>query len=205
MINKKLLVVAVFASALSTSSAFAKTEGNYVGFNAIRAMSSYKHDGVKLNKTNASDSNVIGAGIDYKYAINFGGVFVAPVVFAESLNSSAHSSKKDTDTLQTKYRYGIKANVGYDITDNISTYLVVGAARNHFVSIDTPENSVNPDIAKTNKIGFLYGLGASYNLTKDVALNLEYNRQSATFKFRGDTTKRKAAIQVAQIGLAYHF
>ena len=116
MINKKLLAVASIATVLSASSAFAKTEGSYFGINANRSSTEFSNvetsdltgvgavvaagvstmpaAGTYTNSYNKlkADSN-FGAGASYKYAINFGGFYVAPGLFAESINAKEQKSR----------------------------------------------------------------------------------------------------------------
>lgn len=276
MINKKLLAVASVAAVISASSAFAKTEGNYAAINAVRSSTSYSGIkatifkdtgtlGIPAATTNpatpatfstdpatgeqkfGSDSS-FGAGFSYKYAINFGGVYIAPGIFAESINAESKVSSSitnnnsaspslaadtytsismdDTTTVESKYRYGIKADIGYDITEDLAAYLVVGISNNEYdvknqenttTSTATVTSDGNPIVYgagttdtetykdSVSKIGFIYGLGGSYNLSEDVTLNAEYNRQSVNFKFKDVDEKLKTTVSVAQVGIAYRF
>ena len=201
MINKKLLAVAAIASVLSTSSAFAKTEGNYVGLNVLKSNINSKDSS---GKTNYKD---YGFGVDYKYAFNFNGAFIAPGAFFDSITNLSRKNQGAVANHNKFYRYGIKTNVGYDITNDLSAYLVAGAAANT-TSYHTSIREKHQNQTMT-KVGFLYGLGTSYNLSKDVTLSAEFNREKVTFANTQSSNfpKDKATdtVSVAQIGVAYHF
>ena len=186
-----------------------KQEGNYFGTNIIRSDIENK----------ASDENInikdhqIGFGADYKYAINFNGFFVAPGVFVERNNTEAKISENDVylpgDSLSvkanTKYRYGIKSDIGYDITNDLSAYLTGGLSRNNYqFTLQYGNGGVTEQHKESgNKIGYFYGLGLAYNINKDISLNTEYNMQKIDYKF--DVDKVKADLSVAKIGVSYHF
>ncbi len=224
MINKKLLSAASLAAIIFSSSAFAKTEGNYVGLNVIRSSLTGKGEDVGSSSIKGKQ---IGFGVDYKYAINYDNFFVAPGVFAENNNNEG---KKSTDTIENnqgiydkesrslgyknKYRYGVKLDIGYDITDQFAVYFTNGLSRNHlqlnnnYSEYTNNNGQINSDQGssktKFKKIGYFYGLGATYNVAKDVSVNAEYNIQNINPKPSG-YSKIKTNIGVAKIGVAYHF
>lgn len=194
--KKLFLVTAVITSI--TSSAFAKTAGNQLGVDILYASAKHKYN-PSGGYGKFDDSNV-GFGANYKYAISLGdNIFIAPGVFAEKLGTEAKDDDRDPTTLN--YRYGAKLDVGYDITDKFAVYATVGAASINYkvdwksIGRKTTGNEFSPT----------YGLGFSYNIQKNLALNFEYNYQQADLKTPGNLAKNKTELSVAKIGVAYRF
>ncbi|MBP7710550.1 MAG: porin family protein [Rickettsiales bacterium] len=200
---KKLLITTSILATLVTSSGFAKTEGNIVGVNLLRASATNEYqvtDATASNYAPFKDSSV-GFGASYKYAINFDKIFVAPGVFFDQLSLKAKD--QDDDTVSASHRYGAKVDVGYDITDNFSAYVTGGLAN---VSYKVDWKSANQK-KSGSQASLIAGLGVAYKVTENVTLGFEYNTQSPTFKTpdNGGINEVKSKIQVAQIGVAYNF
>ncbi len=200
---KKLLVTTSLLATLVTSSALAKTEGNLVGINLLRSSATNQYQRTNVASSNYSDfkDSAIGVGASYKYAVNFGQVFVAPGVFFDKLSLKAKD--QDDDTVSSSYRYGAKVDVGYDITDNISAY-VTGGLANVSYKVDWKSLDQKKSGSKTSFIG---GIGVAYKLSKELTVGFEYNAQTPTFKTpdAGGINEVKSKIRVAQIGVAYNF
>ncbi len=212
---KKLLITTSILATLVTSSAFAKTEGNIVGVNLLRASATNEYQKTEATASNYAsfkDSST-GAGVSYKYAFNFDQIFVAPGVFFDQLSLKAKD--QDDDTVSASHRYGAKVDVGYDITDNFSAYVTGGLANMSYKvdwkSIDMKKSIEEVASSKINisgsKTSALVGIGLSYKVSKDITLGFEYNSQTPTFKTpdNGGINEVKSKIRVAQIGVAYNF
>ena len=201
MINKKLLAVVSLAAAVSTSAAFAKTEGNYAGVNLIRsATKSVYFDRSTTGSVKFEDNHKVGVGADYKYAINFDGVFIAPGAFAEY--NGARAKDVDGDQVKTKYRYGLKADIGYDITDSFAIYFTNGLAATNY---KTDWRYSGNGGKSSTELGYFYGAGLVYTLNKDLSINLEYNQQTVDYKTHDRTKKAETELSVANVGVSYHF
>jgi opacity protein-like surface antigen len=195
---KKIIAIAAIAATLATSHALAKTEGNYVGVDILRttAENQYKPDG---GYGKFKDSSV-GVGVNYKYAFNFNQVFLAPGVFFDQLGTKAKDL--DGDNVSANYRYGAKLDLGYDITDEFAVYFTNGLSA---LNYEVNWKSVDEKKSAT-QLGYFYGAGLSYKVIKDVVLSFEYNNQSLNnLKTPDASTKVKADIRVAKIGISYNF
>ena len=200
---KKFILITTVASVISGSAAFAKTEGNIVGLNILRASASnqYQKSGSIAANYSKFDDSAIGFGASYKYAFNFNQIFVAPGVFFDKLGLKAKD--QDGDTVSSSYRYGAKADLGYDVTEDFSAYLTAGVANtNYKVDWKTSEEKKSG-----TKLGYIAGVGVAYKVAKNLIVSLEYNMQSPTFKTpdHGGINEVKSKIKVAQIGVAYNF
>jgi len=196
---KKLVLITALIASLSHS-AFAKTQGNQVGVDLLYATA--KHDYNGRNTYGKFDDKSVGYGLNYKYALNFDNVFVAPGVFAEKLGTEAKD--RDRDSVLANYRYGAKVDIGYDITDQFAVYATGGAAS---VNYKVDWKSVG---SKTtgNKIGYVYGAGVAFSATKNLVFNLEYNIQKVDFKtpvLGGGITTAETTLSVAKVGVSYRF
>lgn len=199
MINKKLLAVASIVAVVSSSSAFAKTEGNYVGLNAVRSHAKNQYTVSGADSGSDFKDNAVGFGADYKYAFNMNDFFIAPGAFIERNGTKAKDV--DGDNVNIEYRYGLKADIGYDVNDSLSVYFTNGISNNAY-KVDW--RSVGTKKTGT-EIGYFYGLGVAYNVTKDIAMNIEYNMQSIELDTPVSATKVENDLSVVKLGVSYHF
>ncbi len=222
---KKLVLITAAVAVLSSSSAFAKTEGNYVGVDLHKAVTSSRYinngsagtSGIGLNA--AQDQSKTGLGVSYKYAFNFDKFFVAPGVFFERIGTNTllavdpefGESYISDRYFQIKNRYGIRADFGYDITDTFAAYVTGGITRTGYKS-NTNINGAGAEqsdgiatLAKS-KLGFMYGVGAIQHLNDNVSLGVEYNTQALTAVGANPNNQRiKSRIDLYKLTLAYHF
>lgn len=204
---KNALVSTLFvASVCAGSQALAKTEGNYVGIDLLRvkAQHQYANSGTDSPYAKFSDS-ATGFGINYKYAINFDGFFIAPGAFYEKLGTKAIDSDKDNISLN--HRYGAKIDFGYDFADNFALYFSGGLASVNY-KVDWKSSN---ESTSGNKVAPMVGVGAAYYPHKNLALTLEYNFQRVVLSTPNFDTvplkinEAKTDIGTVKIGAAYHF
>ncbi|MDX2083402.1 MAG: outer membrane beta-barrel protein [Rickettsiales bacterium] len=189
---KKIIAITAVAVSMLTSSALAKTEGNYASANLLYNRTSFNYQN-ESNKT----SNGAGIGFGYKYAFNFDKIFIAPGVFVEKNNIN---SDVGPDKINIKNRYGFKADLGYDLEDNLSVYLVGGLS---FLNYRT-SSEFDGSLSNRSKSSLFYGAGISHDYSKNISFSLEYNTQSLSLKDRaGD--KIKTDNNTVKIGLNYKF
>ena len=209
MINKKLLAAASVAVAVAaSSSAFAKTEGHYAGVNIVRSDSGSQHISEGVNVTNKFNDRGIGAGLDYRYAFNMNNFFIAPGLFVEKNNIKTRGSEDEmTSKISINYRYGLKANIGYDVTDEASVYFTNGLSNTLYkVGFSGVDDGVKFNGEKsTGAIGYFYGAGVAYNVTKEVAVNVEYNTQKIDLNTAFVGAKVENTLSVVKLGVSYHF
>jgi opacity protein-like surface antigen len=185
MINKKLLAAVSIAATIATSSAFAKTEGSYVGVDLLAT--EYKlinTDGSRTNNTS------YGIGANYKYAFNFDKIFVAPGVFYN--HNRAEIKNLQGGRGQLKYSYGAKADLGYDITDKFAPFVTLGyqESRHTFSGVD---NATEESI--------VYGVGGKYSVTNDVDVALAYEYSN----YVKSGVPNSVNPEVIKLGVAYKF
>ena len=200
---KKFIVIAAVAASLATSSAFAKTEGNYVGIDFLKTSSTnrYQVHGSKSSSYGAFDNTSDGVGLNYKHAMNFDQIFVAPGVFFDRLG--AESKDQSGRTVTTNSRYGAKLDLGYDLTETFSAYFTNGLAN---VNYSTNTASAGGR-GSSSKIGYFYGAGLINKISKDLSLVVEYNTQTLNIPTSAlaNADHVKSKLGVAKLGLAYNF
>ncbi len=191
MINKKLFAVVSLATTIATSSAFAKTEGNYVGVDALATQ--YK---VQNANDTRNDNIHYGVGVNYKYAFNMDNIFVAPGIFY-NFNDAENRAKGSDYKSEMKYSYGVKADLGYDITDKFAAFVTLGYQE---ARLDASQPSVVYYKDATTE-SIIYGLGAKYSVTNniDVALAYEYNNYTKS------GTANAYNPELMKLGVAYKF
>lgn len=201
---KKILSVAAILAVFSTTSAFAKTEGSYLELDLLRsaAKNNYKFsNGTKSDKFKDNSTNF---GVSYKYAFNFNNLFVAPGVFFDNLSNSAKDS--DGDKVNLNHRYGVKFDIGYDVTDKAAVYFTNGFASTAY-KVDWGNSDLG--VKSGSKVGYFFGGGVLYHVASNVTVNFEYNVQSLNklhTPYDNITgAKAETKVSVAKVGVAYHF
>jgi predicted porin len=172
--KKNLLITSALAALISTS-AFAKTEGNYVGVDLI-------HSNFEIDNSTTDDGDV-SLGINYKHAFNFGGLYIAPEIFFDYSNIDLGSSS------EIEHLYGVKANVGYDISDKVSIFGAVGYA----------EDRQKDGTTSYAEEFTIYGLGATYSLDNSVSLKAAYDIAE------GEALGSDETYNIFRLGVAYNF
>ncbi len=191
--KNKLFTAASIVAILASSAAYAKTEGASTSFNLLQNQLSTKATAPVKSGT-GTDSNRYGFGVSYKYAFNMDGMFVAPGVYADF-----NHGNKDNGS---KYGYGVRADLGYDINNNVAPYFVVGLGRLNVKSIAV---SSTAKAKSFNKNTLLLGFGVKTMVTENIDLNFEYNTQSFNLKEKGGNKKTHNKLQTVQVGVAYKF
>lgn len=199
-VEEKTVAPVEKASARSSSEKSNKTAGHYVGaswvMSHLKFNERYRDGSAGSNFVNVqpaySENNFEGFDVNYKYAFNFDGIFVAPGVFFEKTNASADSNPaagiayaNDFQNVKINKRYGLKADIGYDIDETFSPYVTGGYAildystRNYLVNSSTPPYPLlGTHTIHATQGDWFYGLGVKANCSKNISLNLEYNRHS---------------------------
>jgi opacity protein-like surface antigen len=199
-IMKKLILITAIIAAVS-SSAFAKTQGNSVEFGILRSSSENEYilNGVSQSYYGKFEDSSFGAFLGYKHAFNFNNVFIAPGVFFDYLGLEAKD--RDGDTVSSNYRYGVKLDIGYDITDSVAAYVTGGFSN---VAYEVNWKSIN-EKKSDSESDYLIGGGISYKISKDWGMNLEYNVQDLEYYTPENSDKIGVKIAVAKLGISYNF
>ncbi|MFT6346660.1 MAG: opacity protein-like surface antigen [Myxococcota bacterium] len=117
-----------------------------------------------------------------------------------------------------KYRYGLKFDAGYDVTDNFALYLTGGLSNNSYefnrISDyrDGAGNAIDNDNQTDDIHDYFYGDGLKISLAKNINIGLEYNVQSVDFVLEEGAGGLFPAgvviandLEVIKFGLSYNF
>jgi opacity protein-like surface antigen len=215
---KKLFVISFLAASVFNISAFAKTQGSYVGLDLLNTKVKFferftnsSHPESTDRKPSFSHSDY-GAGLHYNYAVNLNGLFIAPGLILEFNNSTTngHGEKQDLQRLKISNRYGVKLDVGVDITDVIAPYLTGGYVAIRHNSREY-YNSVNTNSRSATSMNWFYGAGIKFNCNKLTSVNVEYNTQNFDVRnfVQGNTvqldSRYRTRMDVLKFGLSYRF
>jgi opacity protein-like surface antigen len=193
--KNKLFTAASIVAILASSAAYARTEGASTSFNLLQNQLSSKITAPAASKTaSTAAANRYGFGVSYKYAFNMDGMFVAPGAYA----NFNHGDKNNG----SKYGYGVRADLGYDINNNVAPYLVVGLGR---LNVQSTAVSSTTKAKSFNRNALLLGFGVKTMVTENIDLNFEYNTQSFNLKQKGGNKKTHNKLQTVQVGVAYKF
>ncbi len=180
-----------------------KTRGHYFGLSANANQLTFHEEHTQLpspdsqeNRPSSSGAG-FGAGLEYKYAVNFNDFFIAPGLLVERYNNSVKGSEKIGDhgnngektRIDARYRYGITGNFGYDFDQYFSPYLMGGYAVTGFRTENGLSTSVTyyESILGNAKSGSaVLGAGFNFRINDQVSLNFEANTQR--FKVKTNTS-----------------
>lgn len=201
---KKILVILFL---LLSNNALAKTSGDYLGISLIRsdveAGNYVDTTGKSLNNVfanNIRDDDRYSFGLNYKYAINFGGFFVAPGVFYDHNDISAADNLGQRWKLNN--RLGVRFDGGYDLSDNFAGYGFTGFSVN---GLEVANNITSSNGTVTEP--FL-GFGVKYSILDIVDLSLEYefSRYKADVKFVNNVeADQEFDLNVIRFGVSFGF
>lgn len=199
---KKLVTAVSVAAVFASASAMAKTEGHYFGADLIRSEAQYQSrtNGLPTSGVNKFNSSVNGYGFDYRYAVNMDRVFVAPGVFYDKIDAKAIAS--NSDTVNIKSRYGVKLDVGYDVTDKVGLYFTNGFAETGY-KVDGVVNGTGTK--SKSDLKYYYGAGVTFNIVKNWDLRAEYTTQSFGMETAVEAVRVKARLNVMKFGVLYKF
>lgn len=208
--KKTLSIIAIAASLVTSSQAIAK-DGIYAGADLVTSNAKFKYANTSSSGSSAQkkvDGTSVGAGVTAGYKKSFNsGVFVAPELFYDYLNSSTkdyyyNNAPYQQDTLELRSRYGAKANLGYNFTDKFSAYATYGLA-----TVDHVDNfPTRPSSQGKWKTAAIYGLGAVFNVSENWGIKAEINTQRFNVPYSYDAgVMSKVRLNVLKTGLVYGF
>ena len=210
---KKIFLLSVLSLIISASAASAKN-GAYVGIDFLEARTKHIYkpmdSSAYFTKDFASNtrdkSNGFGINAGYKFNIASSKAFVAPEIFYEYINNKAEDffagfdpGTSGLDTLTIKDRFGAKVNLGYEVNEKFSLFVNAGVTKVKY-GVHFKNKS-----AVTYETAMIYGLGASYNITNNVALKLSYDKQNFNAKYFYEGSRDTIRLNVLKVGVAYNF
>lgn len=145
--------------------------------------------------------------------------FLPPGIFFEQHDTTTHgngingsSNIAYLNRLRINNRYGIKADLGYDVTDRIAPYFTSGYSRISYNAQNTITRSgITYSDQKNSSLGdWFYGAGLKLKYNNDISINIEYNYQKFSAKTAVRDTKNyngvyNTSLSVAKIGVFYNF
>ena len=226
---KKILSLIIIVISLFSSQAYAKTEGNYFGFNISRntlkikstsTLASFNTMDMSRFYSLSDKNSKYGFGFNYKYAFNFNNFFVAPEIAFDLLNNEINSSiirqynSYFSQKIKLKNVISLKANLGYDFSDQLAFYIPLGISKIGY-DIQTTDIAFTYNQV-TKKSGYkssaFIGFGFSYQPVKNWVVNLEYNKYQ-NFKITSDNNatlvggkiSAKINLDLMKLGISYRF
>lgn len=135
--------------------------------------------------------------------------FISPEAFYTFfyLNKGDAILAQAASSLRFNMEYGIRANIGYDISDFMSVFGIVGGSFTNFSFNDGGSGSTSQS---QNKLALLYGAGANFQFPKipNLSLNLKYLRKDINFDYiDGSSNQTNYLLTTDQFitGLTYSF
>ncbi len=215
---KKLILISSTLAVLAGSSAFAKTEGNYVTVDLHKAISETHRNTLIFGATPDDVTKYTGQntslGASYKYAFNFDKIFLAPGIFYERIGTKVMTTDGGNESsMSVNNRRGARLDLGYDFTNDFAAYVTAGITSTSYRTAhgdaDGFGTAQSNQKFRGNKTGYLYGIGFTTNIAKDVSIGAEYNTQMLKVKslhvVSGNDTRFKNRIDLYKVTLAYHF
>ena len=152
---KKLLIASSVLFLINPNSAIAKTEGFYVGADALLTRHKY------INKADIDP----GFGVNIKHVLNYNNFYLGRGLF---VNYNAAHAKYGSQEEDLKLSFGAKLDFGYDICDKLSVFTLFGLQRNFL------EEKLANGGSDYRENSFLYGGGAKYKIADNVDLVASY-------------------------------
>ncbi len=209
----------------SANAGEAVTKGHYAGLNMIDSRLTFVEYAERTTNNRVfarAKANDLGFGLNYKYAMNHKGFFVAPGVFFEKPNASADRSGTTSVVsdgssghlarLTVRSRYGFSTDFGYDVTERIAPYLTLGYSRIDYATsnFNTPSGIPTSKIRESFTTDWFYGFGVKTKINDQFSVVAEYNRQNFRAKtFSSATTYYngvyRATLETFKLGASYNF
>lgn len=209
---KKTVILTIFLLSFVVSEvALAKTDQFYLGFDVIRTDViagdySQKNPTQELDNAqafNISEGEQYSVGFNVKYAINFDGIFIAPGLFYEYAN--VVMTDKDGSVWALDHRYGIRFDLGYDVSDKFAPYFIAAIVANDM----RLDQRLIAGVESEGSYGSMaYGLGVKYEVIDDFDLKLEYEIsliEQGLGLNNGATFNQEFDVDILRIGVAYGF
>ncbi len=216
----KKISATIFVTALCFSSMAHADESlgkHSFGVNVMQSSISYHETATKSTfggnprlYAGSSDSD-LGAGLAYKYTMNFDKISIAPGLFFEKPNASSGGRGSENTYLSRmtiKDRYGVSFDLGYDVTETITPYFTGGYSSVRYIAKNV-RNGLSA--LKSNTVSDWYcGAGLKAKINKDFSLALEYNTQKFNAKtsvvnnpdYNGTYVTR---LNLIKLGVFYNF
>lgn len=229
----KIVAVSFLATSLFSVNAFAKTEGLTLGFGLTQNSVDYKNvilnldgaGGINQQPPSQASDTSRGYAFNLKYALPItDGIYLAPSVFYEVIDSSVSDRSNSAISLgltsrtgieySVNSRHGVKLDLGFDVTDELAVYATAGVGVVDYEVNTAHVTTILPSNQRKdgkNSSG-IFGFGLNYDVAENLAVNFEYNRQqlnlTSTFSTGGGQAFENVIgtrIEQYQLGIAYSY
>jgi OOP family OmpA-OmpF porin len=190
---KKQLLGTLLGAAL-TLPLVAQAEGAYIGANVGRTQQKLSADNAGSVKENATGFKLYGG---YEFAKNFGAE-VGYVHFGKgewSVNNGVNSASLSAKPTA----FYLAATATLPLNEQFSLFAKAGVARNSTKVNGTLNGASASDTVE--RTGAMFGLGAAYNVTKNVAMVVEYENFGKAVDEGGVNLK----ADIVSVGVRYKF
>ena len=222
------------------SSVFAITVGNYFGVDLVTTSLNFQNlqyfQSSTMSHRHTNSSSTQSFGLNYNYAINYDNFFLAPGIIFEKNDTLNNLNRQSNNNGIEKYykksfssikkRYGIKLDLGYDISNEIAVYGTIGKAVNYYknfsssiryddytgliegpyCSVACPAVTENPfRVAGGKKHALFYGGGFRMKIKNDWYLTGEYNQSKFSTNNHGLNENLKLAPQANIVNGAFYY
>ena len=212
---KKTSLICLFVF-LTTASANAK-DGFYAGLDVISSKSKHNFvnnhivapelDPYRDPAKNKVNGNGTGFGISAGYKTSYKSFFIAPEIFFDKLNNHSHDFyytqgyEQRQNVLSINNRYGVKANIGYKISDKISTFISYGFANNVY---NAQQHATNRKYS-SNTLSQIYGIGFIYDLNDKWSVKTSYDYQKFSSRYVYANYTDQIVLTSVRVGLVRYF
>jgi len=183
----------------------------YIGIDGMRSSARHQYHFIANDTpanntigTPAKRSSNYNASINLGYRLNFNKFFIAPEIFYDNLQSSTEDFFIQGDPINLNYRYGAKLNLGYNIFSKFNLFTTIGLTnisyKTKFISdLEYYKSS------SSSKIAPIYGVGASYDFTKNWSIKGSYEQQQFNIRYAFEGLRSSVMLKTTKLGFAYKF
>lgn len=211
---KKLLMVAVAATALTPAAQAQTSAGAFTGAYAGVQVG---HANARIaEKTTTSSLNYSAQGLAVNGMFGYGQLFDntyvgGELVVGQDSHEDLAGDLSSSMELKTDLHYGLNGRFGYLVAQKAIVYFSLAALYDHAKVIAEYNGR---EVAHAKKKGFVFvpGIGTEVALTDDMSLRLDYTYQlPKTLKVKNAATgaetgyKYKVSKSTFKVGVAYHF
>jgi len=211
---KKIYLLGAVLCAIFTASVAEAKNQFYVGADALYSTTRHEftdtsRDVAPLQSDGVMRGENFGAGINAGYKMKFGRTFIAPEIFYDYLNNKAkdffHVNFDASNHMRVKDRVGAKLNVGYNIFSKLNIFVNAGLAAVHYSAENNTPFSSDPKSTGQTKVRPIYGIGLSYDFTRNWAARVSYDYQKFNNRYINPFYKDTVSLNVFKAGFTYSF
>ena len=183
--------------------------GIYVGADALLANA--KHGSTKDLTNNDRQKNVkLNYGLNAGYRFDLLGFMAGAEIFYDNLQTSARdfhiissSTNNNSNPIAVDNRYGTKVNIGFSFIPKITPFITYGLTNMSYSSNSSITGQLT---SQTEKFVPIYGAGILIDVPlTGLSLKMSYDYQNFNMRYNGNSSKTRAYLGIAKLGLVYNF